>query len=68
MVELKERKRKVDVEKLSPEEQERIGELLGKKLNEIVDEAVTKANTMLEIYNCKVIMQLELKPLPKPKE
>jgi hypothetical protein len=68
MVNLKERKRKVDVEKLSVEQAEKIGVELGNKLNEIVDEAVAKSNKILEVYGCKAIMQLEVKQITSTKE
>lgn len=50
MVDLNERKRKVDIEKLTPESVDEISQQLGQKLKEIVEKAAKEANDLLGIY------------------
>lgn len=52
-----ERKRNVDVEKLSGEQVDRISEKLSEKLSEIINKAVNEANEILSIYDLETQMQ-----------
>ena len=63
-MELKDRERKVDVTKMSPEEVDVLGVHLGDKIRAICDEAVMKANTILNIYGASAKMVIEIAELP----
>jgi hypothetical protein len=62
------RVRKVDIDKLTPEQADNISEQIGEKLREMIDDTVSKANRMLNIYgfNCK--MQFLIEPIQQPKQ
>lgn len=49
----KDRKRKVDLEQLSPDDAERIGQQVGEKIGEITSEAEKRINEILGIYGQK---------------
>ena len=55
-----ERKRKVDLNSLSEDQAELVGEQLGKKIGEIGDHAAKKINELTKIYglSAKVAVQL----------
>jgi hypothetical protein len=55
------RKRSFNIDKLTPEEADRIGADLGDKVRELVDQACEKANKLLNIYGMKVQMQFVIK-------
>lgn len=63
-MELKDRERKVDVNKMSPEEVDVLSVQLGNKIRAICDEAVAKANEVLNIYGASAKMQIEINELP----
>jgi len=50
MVDLNRKSRKIDLDKLSPEDLDRIGQELGKTVGEILSEASKKVNKLLNIY------------------
>lgn len=64
-MELKDRERKVDVNMMSPAEVDILSIHLGNKIKAICDEAVAKANAILNIYGASAKMQIEIKELPK---
>ena len=57
-MELKERERKVDITKMSREQVDSISQQIGDKVREICDEAVLKANKILNIYGMSAKMQI----------
>lgn len=60
---LKNRIRKVDMEKLTPEQAEELSNQIGAKLRELIDKTVEEANNFLKIYGMKAKMQVALEPL-----
>lgn len=62
-----ERARKVDVEKLTNEQADQIGEEIGRKLSDIAKEAAEKANKLLKIYGLETKMAFE-QPAPIKQE
>lgn len=54
------RKRAIDINKLSAEQVEQLTEQISKKILVIVDEAITQANKMLNIYGLEAKMQIAL--------
>lgn len=68
-MELKERKRSIDISKLTIEEAEGIANQVGTKTREILDEAADKINKVLNIYSMKAKIAIVLEPLEsKPSE
>jgi len=61
----KRRKRKVDVSTMTPEQQERLKENLGKQLAKIMDEANTKANKLLKIYGLETVIRYNVQEMGK---
>lgn len=53
-----ERNRSIDINKLSKEDIENLQVQIGAKVREICDEAVEKANRILNIYGMKAKMQI----------
>lgn len=62
-MELKDRERKVDLNKMSVEEVDVLSVQLGAKMKAICDEAVAKANAILNIYGASAKMQIEISEL-----
>lgn len=60
---LNERKRTFDVEKLTLEEADSLSEQIGNKVKDICDEAVKKANKILNIYGLKAKMAIQIEGL-----
>lgn len=60
---LKDRVRKVDMTKLTPEEADILSEQIGTKLRELVDRTVEEANTFLKIYGMRSKMQFALEQI-----
>lgn len=54
MANLSERKRAVDIEKLSPQDAERIGLELGKKAGEMLSKVEEDLNKLFSIYGQKI--------------
>lgn len=63
-MELKDRERKIDVNKLSGDEVDNLSKQIGDKVREICDEAATKVNAILKIYgmNAKIAIQFDELP------
>lgn len=59
-MELRERERKVDLNSMSTDQVDEISAQLGDKVREICDEAVAKANRLLNIYGMSAKMQIVL--------
>ena len=70
MTDLSQRRREVDLEAMSGDDAERVGEELGKKIGEICTEAQEKINKLLGPYgeSCIVAIQFLDKKTGKPKE
>lgn len=60
---VKNRIRKVDLTKLTPEQAEQLGDQIGAKIREKVDQTVEEVNNFLKIYGMKAKMQIALEPL-----
>jgi len=60
-----ERKRSVDIEKLDEDTVNNIQESLIKKITKINDDAVKKANKLLNIYGLEVKMQFLMQKIEK---
>ncbi len=67
-MELKDRARKVDVSKMSPEEVDNLSIQIGSKVRDICDEAANKANAILEIYGMKAKIAISFNDIPKQME
>lgn len=63
MLKLEDRKRFVDVNKLTEEQFEKTMETVNRKLTEITERAVKEANEILNIYGLETKLQF-LKPYP----
>ena len=59
------RERKVDVSKMSAEEVDVLGIQIGNRIKTICDEAVAKANLLLNIYGASAKMMIEISELPQ---
>lgn len=57
------RKRSFDINKLSPEDADRLSNEIGAKVREICDAACTEANKILNIYGMKALMEIAIAPL-----
>jgi hypothetical protein len=55
-----ERKRSLDINKLGSEDADRISGEIGTKVRGICDDAVAKANELLNIYGMKAMMQIAI--------
>jgi hypothetical protein len=71
-MELKDRKRSFDISKLSAEDADNISKQIGDRVRQICDEAVEKANKILNVYGMNAKMQILIehelmKGSPKPK-
>ena len=55
---MKDRQRKVNVDKLSEQDLKKLEEKIGAKLRTIVDEAVIEANKILKVYGYSTKMQI----------
>ena len=64
-MELKDRERKVDVEKLSETDMANLQLQLGAKIRQICDEAAVKVNAILNIYGASAKIAIEFSELPK---
>lgn len=62
------RERKVDLNSLSAEEADRLSKSMGDKMRLICDEAVEKANKILNIYNLKCKMAFQIDGLDQKSE
>lgn len=58
---LTDRKRSIDINKLNQEQADELGNQIGEKVRIICDEAVEKANKILNIYGMKAQMQIVIK-------
>ena len=63
-----ERARLVDVEKLTPEEADRLSAQISEKVKEINDKAVESVNRLLNIYGMEAKMQIVIGKINKTKE
>lgn len=70
MKSLAERRKQVDLENLSPEDAERIGEEVGKKIGAICSDAEAQINNILAVYGekCVVAIQIIDKKTGKPRD
>jgi hypothetical protein len=72
-VELKDRKRSFDINKLSLSEVDNLSQQIGDRIKQICDEAVEKANKILNVYGMTAKMQISMEQTeksaqkPKPK-
>jgi hypothetical protein len=71
-MELKDRKRSFDINRLSAEEVDNLSKQIGDKVKQICDEAVEKANKILNVYGMSAKMQIlmeheAMKGAQKPK-
>lgn len=57
------RNRKVDVDRLTVEQVDKISEVLGQKLGKICDRAAEEANNILKIYGLETRLQF-VQPFP----
>lgn len=57
---MEKRKRSLDINKLAAEDAERISNQIGSEVRSICDEAVAKANELLNIYGMKAMMQIAI--------
>ena len=57
------RVRKVDIEKMEPEQIDLLAVQLGDKVKGYVDEACEKANAVLKIYGLQAKMEFVLEPI-----
>lgn len=60
-----ERKRSFDINKLTTEEAEKLSVKIGEKVREICDDAVKKANDLLNIYGMEAKMQIVVQEIGK---
>lgn len=56
----KRRKRKIDLENLSPEQADKLAKQIGDEIAKIMDEANTKCNEMLRIYGLQTEIGYEI--------
>lgn len=63
-----ERVRKVDVEKLPPEQIESISQQIGQAINDIVAKSAADIDRIASIYGLKAKFHLELTPLNSPEK
>lgn len=63
MEDVKNRKRSININNLTQQEADRIGEEIGAKVREFSDEACKKANEILNIYGLCAKMQIVIKPI-----
>jgi hypothetical protein len=56
------RKRSIDIEKIDSKDIDLLSQQLGEKVRIIVDDAVEKANKLLNIYGLQAKMQIALEP------
>lgn len=61
------RERKVDLEKLTLEEQENLGKQIGDKIAHHVDLTIADVNRFLKVYGLQAKMQILLEPIEQPK-
>lgn len=66
MSDILERKRSVDVTKLSEEEADRLSDQIGDKVRAMVDETCEKANKILGIYGLQAKIQVVIQEKEKP--
>jgi hypothetical protein len=52
------RERKLDINKLSPEQVDVVSKQIGEKIKQICDKAAEEANTLLNVYGMKAKMQI----------
>ena len=64
-MELNERERKVDVNKLTMEEADNLSAQIGEKVREICDEAAAKVNAILKIYGMSAKIAIAFDELPE---
>lgn len=57
------RKRSIDINKLAPSDADRISAAIGDEVRKICDEAVNKANDLLNIYGMKAQMEIVISGL-----
>lgn len=62
-MELKDRKRSIDINKLTIEQAEEISQQVGEKVRFICDDAVEKMNRILNIYGMKAKIAIAFEPL-----
>ena len=62
------RERKVDLSKITPEQEEQISKVLTAKLSEILETAGKQANAILNAYGMEVQIAYKLKKQPKSKK
>lgn len=68
MVDLKQRRRHVDLDSLSEENFEEIMKQLGERFRKICDDAAEEANRLAEPYGFKVKLQFMTEPLNKEEQ
>lgn len=61
----KRRKRKVDVDKLSVEQAEKLSKQIGQEVAKIMDEANSKCNKLLNIYGLQTSIGYEIVEMDK---
>jgi hypothetical protein len=63
-VELKDRKRKVDIDKMTADEVDVLAAQIGDRMREICDESAAKANALLQIYGMNAKIAIAFTHLP----
>jgi hypothetical protein len=64
-MDLKDRKREIDVQKLTPEQADELSTQIGEKIRLICDKAVLDANRILNIYGMEAKMQIAISEIAK---
>ena len=64
-MELRDRERKVDINKMSDSDLDNLSAQIGDKVREITDEAVNKVNALLGIYGLSAKMLIKFNKMPK---
>jgi hypothetical protein len=59
------RERKLDIQKLTPEQADSVSQQIGEKIRQITEKAVLDANQILQIYGMEAQMQLVVGELGK---
>lgn len=54
------RERKVDIDKLTPEQADQLSAQIGEKIREIADKAVEDSNRILKIYGMEAKMAIQI--------
>ncbi len=64
-MELKDRERKVDVNKMTPDQVDVLSAQIGEKVRNICDDAANRVNAILNIYGMSAKIAIKFNELPK---